>query len=140
MRPPDHELRLLLSEWVRKADLDFRTVLRLSDDSEFREVIAFHAQQAVEKYIKALLTIRRIEFPKTHDIHRLLELLGLIDPALAADLEKSAWLTPFGVQIRYPADRPETLPGDEHRARQLAEHVRTRVMAILEPYLAEPTS
>jgi hypothetical protein len=35
-------------------------------------------------------------------------------------LPDAKWLNPFGVEIRYPSDRPETLPGDEKRAPQLA--------------------
>ena len=54
----------------QKADLDFKAAVRLSADAEFREVVGFHAQQAVEKYLKALLTQRQIEFPKTHVIRR----------------------------------------------------------------------
>ncbi len=40
-----------------------------------------------------------------------------------------------GAEIRYPGDRPETLPGDEVRARQLAQTVRDTVMAVLHPYI-----
>ena len=44
---------------------------------------------------------------------------------------------PFGAEIRYPGDRPETLPGDEVRACQLAQKVRSAIMAVLDPYLSE---
>ena len=64
MRPPEEEIRLLAGEWVKKADLDFKTVVRLSAESEFRDIVGFHAQQAAEKYLKALLTRHQIEFPE----------------------------------------------------------------------------
>jgi hypothetical protein len=44
------------------------------------------------------------------------------------------WLSPFGVDIRYPADFPETLPGDEARALELARRVKNAVTAALHPY------
>jgi len=114
-RPPDEALNALVAEWIVKADLDFRTVVRLAEDEAFRDIVVFHAQQAAEKYLKALLTRRQIEFPKTHEIRRLLELLRPSDPEVADALPDARWLDPFGVEIRYPGDRAETLPGDDAR-------------------------
>lgn len=136
MKPPEEEIRRLVAEWITKAGLDFNTVVRLSAEEPFRDIVAFHAQQAVEKYLKALLTRHQIEFPKTHEIRRLLELLGPVEQGLAEALQDAKWLEPFGVEIRYPSDRPETLPGDELRARQLAQTVRDAVMTVLDPYLS----
>ena len=136
MRPPEEEIRLLAGEWIKKADLDFKTVVRLSAESEFRDIVGFHAQQSAEKYLKALLTRHQIEFPKTHVIRRLLILLGPVDPVMVEALDEANWLSPFGAEIRYPGDRTEALPGEEVRARQLAQNVRDTVMAVLDPYLA----
>jgi HEPN domain-containing protein len=136
MKPPEEEIRRLVAEWIRIADLDFNTVVRLSAEDPFRDIVAFHAQQAVEKYLKALLTRRQIEFPKTHEIRRLLELLSPVEMELANALGDAKWLEPFGVEIRYPSDRPETLPGDQERALQLAQMARDAVMAVLGPYLS----
>jgi HEPN domain-containing protein len=97
-------------------------------------MVVFHAQQAVEKYLKALLTRHQTEFPKTHVIRHLLLLLQPVEPALANALEDANWLSPFGVDIRYPADFPETLPGDEARALELARRVKNAVTAALHPY------
>jgi hypothetical protein len=38
--------------------------------------------------------------------------------------------------IRYPADFPETLPGDEARALEVAGRVKNAVMTVLDPYLS----
>jgi len=140
MRQPDEEIRRLVAEWIAKANLDFDTVVRLADEERFRDVVAFHAQQAAEKYLKALLTRHQVEFPKTHVIRRLLILLHQIDPVLARQLDEASWLSPFGADIRYPGDRPETETGDELRARQLAQKVRDAVMAVLNPYLSTGSS
>lgn len=86
MRPREEEIRRLVAQWIRKADLDFITVVRLSAEEPFRDIAAFHAQQAVEKYLKALLTRHQIEFPKTHEIRRLLELLSPVEMELADSL------------------------------------------------------
>ena len=136
MRPPEEEIRLLVADWIGKADLDFKTVVRLGAESEFRDIVGFHAQQAAEKYLKALLTRHQIEFPKTHVIKRLLILLERADPTMADALDEANWLSPFGAGIRYPGDRAEALPGEEVRALQLAQKVRDAVMSVLDPYLA----
>jgi len=63
--------------------------------------IGFHAQQAVEKAIKAVLAHRSIRYPFTHDILLLVELLrvnGIDSPSSPEDL---ALLTPFAAAWRY---------------------------------------
>jgi HEPN domain-containing protein len=99
MRPPEEEIRLLVAEWIKKADLDLKAAVRLSAEGEFRDVVGFHAQQAAEKYLKALLTRHQIEFPKTHVIRRLLILLERADPLMAEALDDANWLSPFGAEI-----------------------------------------
>ena len=136
MRRPEEEIRRLVAEWIGRANLDFDTVVRLVGEERFRDIVAFHAQQAAEKYLKALLTRYQVEFPKTHVIRRLLILLQPVDPALSQALDEASWLSPFGAEIRYPGDRPETTPDDETRAHCLAQKVRDAVMTALDPYMS----
>jgi HEPN domain-containing protein len=103
--------------------------------ARFREVIAFHCQQAVEKYLKAFLIWRQIEFPKTHDIAKLLDLVATANAVLAESLRDAEALTPFGVDLRYPSDAPEFLPGAETQAVEMAHRVRDAVTISLRPYL-----
>ena len=56
MGPPEEEIRGLVADWIAKADLDFDTAVRLVAEERFRDIVAFHVQQAAEKYLKALLT------------------------------------------------------------------------------------
>jgi HEPN domain-containing protein len=46
MKPPEDEIRRLVLEWLRKADLDFQTVDGLCSEDPFRDIVVFHAQQA----------------------------------------------------------------------------------------------
>ena len=136
MEPPEEEIRSLVAGWMAKADLDFDTAVRLVAEERFRDIVVFHAQQAAEKYLKALLTRHQIEFPKTHVIRRLLIILGPVEPGIVEELDDANWLSPFGAEIRYPGDRSQTVPGDQLRAQQLAQKVRDAVMATLAPYLS----
>jgi HEPN domain-containing protein len=97
----------------------------------------------VEKYLKAFLVRHQIDFPKTHDIGKLLAGVAAIDlpqvlSSLATALREADTLTPFGVEVRYPSDAPELLPGEEADALAIARQTRDAVMAVLAPYLSGP--
>jgi HEPN domain-containing protein len=85
--------------------------------------------------LKALLVRHQIEFPKTHDIAKLLERLAAVDPSIAESLRDADVLTPFGVEVRYPSEAPEVLVGGEIEAIDVARRVKDAVMIALRPYL-----
>jgi len=65
------------------------------------EIFGFHAQQAVEKAVKALLDIFSIDYKKIHDIGELFNLLkqnGKDIPTEYLDLQD---LTEYAVDLRY---------------------------------------
>ena len=95
-------------------------------------MIAFHCQQAVEKYLKALLVRHGIEFARTHDIRKLLALIAGIHPEIAILLRDADLLTPFGVELRYPGDSPELVPGEELSALETARRAREAIHALLD--------
>lgn len=105
MKPPDEVVRRLARDWMAKAATDLLVCEQLlGRGAVFHEAVAFHAQQAAEKSLKALLVVRQVEFPKTHDIERLLDLVAVGDEHLAEALADVAELTPFGVEYRYPGE------------------------------------
>ena len=68
--PPDHPM-----EWLNSAKSDL--ALATADvEGSLLEAHCFHAQQAVEKALKAVMIDRDIFFPYTHDIAELLEILA----------------------------------------------------------------
>lgn len=136
MKPPDEVQRDLVGQWIMKGDQDLAAAeIVLQSGVRLQFVIAFHAQQAVEKYLKALLVRHQVYFPKTHDIGKVLDLVAACEPAIAEDLHEATLLTPFGVEIRYPGDTPELMPGEETRAVEIARRVRDAVKALLKAYL-----
>ncbi len=137
MKPREVALHELVQQWLEKASADLDAAEQLCTQSgRFREIVAFHSQQAAEKSLKALLVRHQIEFPKTHDIAKLLDRLASVDAALAEDLREAEALTPFGVEARYPSDAAEILPGGEVELVQIAVRARSRVLASLRDYLA----
>jgi HEPN domain-containing protein len=57
-------------EWVDKAEADFAAarLVRRSRKKHSRDIVCFHLQQCVEKYLKARLEEAAIVFPRTHDL------------------------------------------------------------------------
>jgi HEPN domain-containing protein len=94
----------LTTEWLRWAQADM-TVASMTDDERIApEILAFHAQQAVEKILKALLVLRQIDFPHIHSIGALLALCekaGFVD---AQELADAGSLTRYAVASRYPGE------------------------------------
>jgi len=104
-KPPDRVVQKFIDEWLRKADLDIRLAeFLLAENTTFWDAIAFHCQQAAEKYLKAFLVSHQIEIPKTHNIRELLGIVAGVDKKLAQYLKSSTILTPYGVLVRYPDD------------------------------------
>jgi len=82
-------------------------------------IVGFHAQQAVEKSIKAVLASREQGFPLTHDLEGLLERCGQVGVEVPAELERSAGLlTPYAVRHRYGGQPPDLV--DRKSAQSLA--------------------
>ena len=135
MRPPEDAKARIIREWLRKADADLAVADRLlSDDAAFPNAVAFHCQQAAEKYLKALLTCWGVEFPKTHVLAALIGLIEAHRAELAESLLDAVILTPYGVELRYPGDRPDASPTQAREAVELAKLVRDKVL----PFLSEP--
>ncbi len=65
------------------------------------DTVCFHAQQAVEKSLKALLAARDVEYPWRHDLGELLALVAPRCPALKEMEEQILALAPYAVEIRY---------------------------------------
>ena len=132
MNPPNTDIFPKVKQWIDYGDEDLRLArhaLTLSGGCPYR-LIAYHAQQCTEKYLKAYLVFHRIDFPYTHNISRLLELCD----------EKSKWpeevyeaeeLTPFAITTRYPGEDEKVTKKEAFRAIDIAAKVRQVVRKTL---------
>jgi HEPN domain-containing protein len=118
---PGADIEAQAREWVRFADDDL-TLARagLTRHKVFKpRQVCFHAQQACEKAIKALLVAAQIEFRFTHDLEQLAQALPRSRslPVKTSDL---AWLGQWATATRYPGgDEPSWSEG--RRAVEIAE-------------------
>mgnify|MGYP006247174729 CR=1 FL=1 len=93
--------RKYIKQWLQKADNDLASARRLFEiEPPIIDTACFHCQQAVEKYLKAYLVFKQVDFEKTHDVKYLRDLCADYDRDFQ-DLEVEV-LNDFGVNIRYP--------------------------------------
>jgi HEPN domain-containing protein len=101
---PRLELAHLL---LRKASDDLVMARSLAGDPATPDWgIGFHVEQAVEKAIKAVLSSRGIEYPRTHNVSLLLDLLADSSLHIPLERERLILLTPYGVLFRYDEAGP----------------------------------
>jgi HEPN domain-containing protein len=107
----DEAVLEVVAQWVLKAESDLKTaalLLRVRRDSP-TDIVCFHVQQCVEKYLKAMLVLNAIEFPRTHQISLLLALVpAQVRPVLTP--QEQDRLTEYAVTTRYPGDYDPILP------------------------------
>jgi HEPN domain-containing protein len=97
-RDPTAEAAVL----ARKAADDATAMQLLASNQEISdEIIGFHAQQAVEKGLKAVLGSRGVEFEYTHDLHRLIAEVTAAVGEFPFDIPQVVALTEHAVPLRY---------------------------------------
>ncbi|RJQ46553.1 MAG: HEPN domain-containing protein [Nitrospiraceae bacterium] len=93
-------------EWTSKAEQDYQTAITMARKRKkpVPDIVGFHSQQCIEKYLKAFLVPKKLDFPKTHDLIELLEIAIAKDPLIEVYRKDLRILNPFSVQFRYPGE------------------------------------
>ena len=96
-------MKKLTEEWLKAAGDDLDVIERILDDAHLSHVVAFHAQQCIEKGFKAVLEEHEIEVPR---IHSLVTLLGKVEGYVGKDIDINLLQTLDSLYIdaRYPGD------------------------------------
>jgi HEPN domain-containing protein len=132
--PANAETLRVIRQWVEKAENDLKTAahtLELGVECP-TDTVCFHAQQCVEKYLKALLIFEGKDISRTHHIS---ELVRMLPATIRPDLSPSEQelLTDYAVSTRYPGDYDAIPLAEARRAVQIARRVRKQVRALLPP-------
>jgi HEPN domain-containing protein len=121
----------LVAEWVAKAEADYKSAVALQRRRKepLPDVVCYHCQQCVEKYLKAYLIAQGSIPPRIHDLEELLHLCALYDAAFTARLALVRILNPYGVLIRYPGMTATVAEAQEsvHTARRLRTILRRKL-------------
>lgn len=122
----------LPAEWFAQGDLDIQAVeILLSQDGPL-EIVAFHLQQAVEKYLKGFLLASGWSLRRIHDLEILLQEAITRDTDFAAFLPPCQRITEYYIETRYPMGfstplEPDTLKDDLQTLYTLISLIREKI-------------
>jgi HEPN domain-containing protein len=125
----DENGTLIVKAWFKKADNDLLNIANnLAAAMLPVDTVYFHAQQAIEKYMKGVLVLYGERISKTHDLVFLLNSVKKYLPELqsfAAELES---ISRYGVEARYPDILFEPALAEARKAYTVALEVKRIVV------------
>ena len=127
-------MKPVVAKWLEFAEIDLKAAQTLLEDSSLTPVVCFHAQQGVEKCLKALIESKGLNPPKSHD---LIMLYGHVDDMVTVEEDALAKLNQTYLDTRYPASLgmlPNGPPElrDAREFYEFALEVHDKVRAILQ--------
>lgn len=118
----------IVEEWVCKAEGDYATARRelaVTVDPNY-DAVCFHAQQCIEKLLKAALIQRGSVPPKTHDLYQLRLLLKPPPAPGEMSTEALRYLTRAALDFRYPGEFADL--EQARQALQIRESLRSALL------------
>jgi HEPN domain-containing protein len=96
-------MKKITEDWLKAAKDDLDVIERIIKDEHLSHIVAFHAQQSLEKLFKAVIEEYDIE---TQKIHKLVTLYGRIESILEEemDLQLLKTLDSLYIEARYPGE------------------------------------
>jgi HEPN domain-containing protein len=125
------EATKIISQWVEHAEQDMRLAkhaFKLKSSAPYK-LIAYHARQCAEKYLKAYLSFKKGDIPYTHNISLLLELCGP-SAGWTKKPEEAKSLTFYAVTTRYPG-KDKVSKKEAVQAVETANRVRLTLRRLL---------
>ena len=118
--------------WLCKADSDLANARQTIAGEGPYDTACFHAQQAIEKSLKAVIAYHGEPIPRTHELKGLAEQACRLAPGLELDRERCELRESLSVELRYDMGFwPDRAKAGEALA--VAEDVRERAAAALPP-------
>jgi HEPN domain-containing protein len=119
----------VVRQWIEKADHDLGTAqVTYLYLPKYRDTIAFHCQQAAEKYLKGFLLFLDIPFSRQHSLNYLLGLLSQKIEIPDELFDNASELEDFAVDIRYPETTVELSDEEIQQAFKVAKLIRSFVI------------
>ncbi|MBI1927582.1 HEPN domain-containing protein [Candidatus Poribacteria bacterium] len=124
----------IVEKWLKRArsNLARARAGKVSEEVLYED-LCFDCQQAVEKSLKALLVFINVEFPWTHLIARLIELVEANGIDTPEEVKEAASLTEYAANTRYPGNYEPLDEEDYKEALEIAERVVNWVEGKLAP-------
>jgi HEPN domain-containing protein len=104
-----------VEDWIKLADKDIMAASKIIENPDLANIVAFHCQQAIEKFFKAFIIENGRPLLK---IHNLPKLYGTIKEIKNLDIDEDllAVVNKVYLDDRYPGELgllPDGLPTDE---------------------------
>lgn len=129
-------MRKAAEEWLTSAQDDLETIAEVVENPRLTNIVAFHAQQCIEKCFKAVLEEREQDVPP---IHNLVTLLGRLEDEAVESIDEDLLerLNQLYIEARYPGERgllPEGKPPQDeaHRFYQFAQSIYEQIQRVLQ--------
>ena len=123
----------IVQEWLARADDDSAFVSSILNDTTFFAQVCFHLHQAAEKYLKAIIVARDLEFKKVHDLKFLLNTCLKSEPSLAELSDDCAFLNRYYIDTRYPVHWVANYTKEETlKAKAAVERIADQVKVVLD--------
>lgn len=122
----------IVEGWIKKADEDLLYgKSSLEDGLEFYSPICFHFHQAVEKYLKAYIVSKELDFQKIHDLTKLLKICAQEDTDFNNLSNLVSELNSYFIEVRYPEFVTSVEESQAEKALINAEEIATFVKSKL---------
>ncbi len=102
----DEAFKRQADEWFERGRHDIETAQFLYEQRGYTDVIAYHIQQAIEKYLKGYLVLDGKKPPKIHELDTLLAHISTFDTSLDDFLELCEKSSRYYIEERYPPGPP----------------------------------
>ncbi len=96
-------MKSVTKDWLNSAESDLAIIQLILHDETLTHQVAFHAQQAIEKCLKAVIEEFELSFVKTHSLRTL---IGIIDTKITLQFnnELLLLLDQLYIDARYPGE------------------------------------
>jgi HEPN domain-containing protein len=115
-----------VEDWMLLADNDlYAAEIIMKDEYPLTNIVAFHCQQAIEKYLKAYLIEKDVPIIKTHDLIKLNGMINKIKD-LGIDEKKLIIVNEVYIEARYPGELgllPDGMPTDK-KAKEFIDYAK----------------
>lgn len=102
----DEGLLVQVKEWFERGKHNVETAKLLYQEKGYTDTIAYHIQQAIEKYLKGFLVFKGIIPKKTHDLVQLIGEIIKDNPWIEEFVDFCDKATKYYIEERYPPGPP----------------------------------
>ena len=134
-------MKKLVNDWIILAEKDIKTAALIINEEYLTNIVAFHCQQAIEKYFKAYILEHDKPLLKIHDLPKLYGIIKQIKD-LEIDEDLLSIINETYIEDRYPGELgllPDGMPSDEqaHNFLEFSRHIEKRIKNELDQKISE---